>query len=113
MTFQVGMSAMCKTCRGIKINLRSSHFYGDISGWDVSNVESMFSMFFNSPFNGDISGWDVSNVQNMEGMFDKSQFNAATLIRLGCEQCRKTWPPGCEGNLGLKSGEILSRLAKM
>jgi surface protein len=32
-------------------------------------------MFNNSQFNGDISTWDVSNVQNMFGMFDKSQFN--------------------------------------
>ena len=71
------------------------HFNGDISGWDVSNVENMNGMFFYcksfnqdlsrwdvsnikdmsllfyccESFNQDISGWDVSNVENMNGMF--------------------------------------------
>jgi hypothetical protein len=37
-------------------------FNGDISQWDVSNVESMRDMFHGSQFNGDISDWDVSRV---------------------------------------------------
>lgn len=37
-----------------------SEFNGDISKWDVSNVENMNSMFEESSFNGDISKWDVS-----------------------------------------------------
>ena len=42
----------------------------DISGWDVSNVTNMDSMFkFCSKFNCDISKWDVSNVTNMYCMF--------------------------------------------
>ena len=44
-------------------------FNGDISKWDVSNVENMASMFWNSNFNGDISKWNVSNVINTEYMF--------------------------------------------
>jgi len=50
-------------------------FNGDISKWNVSNVENMASMFFRSEFNGDISNWDVSNVKYMSNMFRKSKFN--------------------------------------
>ena len=50
-------------------------FNGDISGWNVSNVKDMHSMFSNSKFNGDISKWDVSNVEDMRKMFYKSDFN--------------------------------------
>ena len=52
-----------------------SRFDGDISQWDVSNVKSMNSMFYESKFNGDISKWDVSNVENMKWMFRLSKFN--------------------------------------
>ena len=34
----------------------------------------MNSMFHKSGFDGDISEWNVSNVENMEGMFYKSKF---------------------------------------
>lgn len=47
-------------------------FNGDISSWDVSNVEDMYSMFRGSDFNGDISKWDVSSVRDMRNMFDNS-----------------------------------------
>ena len=53
-------------------------FDSDISGWDVSsvtNMESMFNMdfkFLDTVFNGDISSWDVSSVQNMAFMFFKA-----------------------------------------
>ena len=50
-------------------------FNGDISEWDVSNVENMSVMFFKSSFNGDISKWDVSNVKDMEDMFINSKFS--------------------------------------
>ena len=47
-----------------------SDFNGDISGWDVSNVENTYCMFYYAKsFNGDISGWNVSSVKNMEDMF--------------------------------------------
>lgn len=79
-----------------------SDFDGDISGWDVSNVENMDGMFanskftgengifklpegnvvtnmkdmfFGSMFNSDISDWDVSNVTNMYRMFKCSSFS--------------------------------------
>ena len=51
------------------------NFNGNISNWDVSNVEDMNHMFYSSEFNGDISNWDVSNVENMEYMFAYSKFN--------------------------------------
>ena len=47
-----------------------SYFNGDISRWDVSNVEYMSDMFSESHFDGDISSWNVSNVKNMERMFN-------------------------------------------
>ena len=52
-----------------------SKFNGDISKWDVSNVKDMSVMFAESKFNGDISKWDVSNVRNMACMFNGSNFN--------------------------------------
>lgn len=48
---------------------------GSIANWDVSAVEDMGSMFFNSKINQDISKWDVKNVHNMEEMFYESEFN--------------------------------------
>jgi surface protein len=53
-----------------------SEFNGDISKWNVSNIENMSHMFeFNYKFQGDISKWKVSNVTNMESMFASSGFN--------------------------------------
>ena len=48
---------------------------GDISNWNVSIVKDMSYMFYNSNFNGDISNWDVNNVINMENMFYGAKFN--------------------------------------
>ena len=52
-------------------------FNGDISNWDVSNVNDMNYMFAGcKKFNQDISSWDVSNVNSMNGMFaDCDKFN--------------------------------------
>jgi surface protein len=52
-----------------------SEFNGDISKWNVSNVENMDGMFCKSNFDGDISKWDVSNVGTMYRMFESSKFN--------------------------------------
>ena len=44
-------------------------FNSNISGWNVSNVTDMSNMFYNaSAFNQDIGSWDVSSVTNMNGM---------------------------------------------
>ena len=48
---------------------QAGNFDGDLSGWDVSNVENMVATFFGTPFTGDISGWDVSSVTTMQSMF--------------------------------------------
>lgn len=49
-------------------------FNQDISGWDTSNVESMYYTFNNAiAFNQPIDKWDVSNVTNMYNMFDGAQ----------------------------------------
>ncbi len=50
-------------------------FNGDISKWDVSNVQNMCMMFYGSQFNGDISRWNVGKVTEMGWMFAKSQFD--------------------------------------
>jgi surface protein len=66
------------------------YFNGDISKWDVSKVEDMSYMFFNSQFNSDISKWDVSNVETMEWMFESSEFNqniSSWKIKSNCETC--------------------------
>ena len=56
-----------------------STFNGDISEWDVSNVENMDHMFCDAEeFTGEntnINDWDVSSVNNMRRMFWKSGFN--------------------------------------
>ena len=79
----------------------NSSFDGDISGWNVSNVTSINSMFceseftgkngifslekgnkvedmsyvfYDSYFDGDLSGWNVSNVKSIHNMFSYSDF---------------------------------------
>jgi hypothetical protein len=55
-----------------------SEFEGDLSEWNVSNVQDMNHMFLRSKFTGkntDLSWWDVSHVQDMRSMFKDSKFN--------------------------------------
>lgn len=55
----------------------NSPFNGDISQWDVSNAKLMNKMFFcTKNFNGNISKWDTSNVADMSFMFAQSVFNS-------------------------------------
>jgi gliding motility-associated-like protein len=45
-------------------------FEGDLSNWDVSQIEDMSNMFSEAKsFNGDLQDWDVSNVTDMGSMF--------------------------------------------
>jgi surface protein len=60
---------------GLFSTVSTMGFNGNISEWDVSNVESMYKMFINSEFNGDISKWDISKVQHMTSMFYGANFN--------------------------------------
>ena len=41
----------------------------DLNDIDVSLVKDMSFLFCRSKFNGDISKWDVSNVESMDSMF--------------------------------------------
>jgi surface protein len=52
-------------------------FDGDISNWDVGNVETMQTMFRNAQnFNQNIGNWNVSNVKSIDNMFtDAIKFN--------------------------------------
>ena len=53
-----------------------SEFNGDISKWNVSNVESMSSMFAKCcKFDCNLDDWDVKNVKDMSCMFWGSKFN--------------------------------------
>ena len=52
-----------------------SSFNGDISKWNVSNVEDMYGMFQYSKFDRDLSRWNVSNVKNKGYMFWGSPLN--------------------------------------
>jgi surface protein len=54
----------------------SIDFNGDISNWNTRKVRNMVSLFELSTFNGDISRWNVSNVRDMESIFINSQFNS-------------------------------------
>ena len=49
---------------------KKSKFNGDLSGWNVSNVENMAGMFANSQFNHDLSGWNNMGLADMRNMFD-------------------------------------------
>ena len=41
----------------------ATSFNGDLSSWDVSNVNYMASMFYGATsFNSDLSSWDVSSI---------------------------------------------------
>jgi surface protein len=56
-------------CFGSTSNIRS-HFNSDISGWNTSNVTSLYSMFNNcNKFNQPLNSWNTSNVTNMTAMF--------------------------------------------
>ena len=45
---------------------------GDLSGWDVSGVTDMRTMFASSGYTGDLSSWNVSSVTDMQSMFSRA-----------------------------------------
>ena len=51
---------------------------------DLSGVQDMSGMFEDSSFNGDISGWNVSQVTDMGSMFYGATSFNQSLNRLGC-----------------------------
>ena len=70
---------MCDLFKGGKHWLIGDHpvlskFNGDISKWNVSNVENMFWMFNGSVFNGNISKWKINPIikGHMIDMFKNS-----------------------------------------
>ncbi len=50
-----------------------SEDFGNVGGWDTSNVQDMSRMFSRAnDFNQDIGGWDTGKVQDMNGMFSRA-----------------------------------------
>jgi len=58
----------------VDANLDAHDFNSPIGNWDVSNVKSMFAMFFQAKsFNQPLDSWDVSKVTSMDLMFYKAK----------------------------------------
>ena len=47
------------------LNKRESLYHADLNWIDTSEIYTMENLFYESKFDGDISEWDVSNVENM------------------------------------------------
>ena len=63
-----------------------------IKNWNVSNVTSMNSMFYNqSPFNTDIGNWDVGKVTNFSYMFAGSSNIRTHSFNNGGSDSIKNW----------------------
>ncbi len=50
----------------------SSKFNGDVSGWDVQNVQTFQAMFQKSPFCGDVSQWKWASAAHVGYMFHET-----------------------------------------
>ena len=66
-----------------------SKFNGDISQWNVSNVDDMDRMFMDSEFNGHLSKWNVSKVTSYSNVFGGKEYTNNSwmelIIRLNCQ----------------------------
>jgi surface protein len=64
------MSSLFYAASDSRYHAELKNFNGDISMWDVSNVENIYSMFYHCyKFNCDLSSWDVSNIKSMAYAF--------------------------------------------
>jgi len=63
------VSGFLRMCQG------STAFNVDISGWDMSNAASCYSMLQQTAFNQDISGWSFGSNCNLEYMLYGTPFN--------------------------------------
>jgi hypothetical protein len=81
-------------------------FNQDLSGWDVSNVESMMSVFegakeFNNGGSNDIKDWNVENCKNFKNMF----FGAENFDRIIVNWIVKAYPQGTTSKYVFPDGE--------
>ena len=57
--------------------------YGNISNWNVSNIQNMKGLFEgNKCCDISIYNWDVSSVTTMESMFYNSSFNTSKISEI-------------------------------
>ncbi|MEK9593826.1 MAG: BspA family leucine-rich repeat surface protein, partial [Luminiphilus sp.] len=54
---------------------QASNFNEDITGWDISHVESLRRLFEKTNFNRDVGKWDTSSVKNLSATFNTTPFN--------------------------------------
>ncbi len=64
-----------KSAMNGKNKIKNGSFNGDISKWNVSQVETMEGMFYRSEFNGNISDWNLNHLHYAPMMFSHSYFN--------------------------------------
>lgn len=78
MSYLFGMTEEEWDEHGMTTPTWNQFFDADLSGWDVSKVTNMKSMFEHAmSFTSDLSGWDVGQVRTMVGMFDRAaSFNS-------------------------------------
>ena len=90
-------------------NLVVVSFNQNISGWDVSNITSMNSLFKNQAgFNQDLGGWNVKNVTDMTDMLKGSGMSTTNYDRLlsGWADVNAEAGEGLKNNVTLGAGTI-------